>query len=133
MNELETLKNEIEFWKEFSRQTYIIREEKGGWCIFKGETMMPVAYPSHNEAAKTAKKLLGWNEQSKFIEKFPKKTRYRATVLYNDGYGKQCMELGPVEAGTKEEAQGKLDEEASQFFADRPNADIIEVRVKQQR
>lgn len=55
--------------------------------------------------------------------------RWIASVLYNEGYGKQCMEVGPFE-GTKEEAENLCEEKITEMFSDCPNTDIIDFKIK---
>jgi hypothetical protein len=119
--------NELDFWKELSRQGYTIRDNSlGEWYIEAPAKVFPAMYLSHEEAVAHAKKTLGWSENSKFGGK----PKYKVTILYNEGYGKQCVDLDPFEADTKEDAKKIGKEKAGLFFADNPKAEIIEIMVK---
>ncbi len=56
---------------------------------------------------------------------------WTARILLNEGYGKQCIDLEPFEADSKAEAQKISEEKVQNLYADRPNTDIIEIKVRQ--
>lgn len=72
-----------------------------------------------------------FEEGKKKVEKLNGATpKWIVSVLYNEGYGKQCMEVGPFEVETKEKAKKLCEEKLTEMFSASPNVDIIDLKIK---
>jgi len=59
-----------------------------------------------------------------------KVNKWCTVILFNEGYGKQCINLEPFEAKTKKEAQLIAIEQVNSFYNEKINADIIDFKIK---
>jgi hypothetical protein len=120
MTELELLKKELEQWKEISNKGHLIRQKTDGtWYVESSGVVLPVIYKEAKDAFEDVKKLI----------KASKPPLYKATVLYNEGYGKQCKEIEPFEAKSKEHAQELARLAVETIFGENPKVDVIEIKI----
>lgn len=67
--------------------------------------------------------------EGEIILKSSLKPKFVTKIIYNEGYGKQCMSFNPFEADSMDEAKKISEVQISEFLVEKSNADILDVKV----